>query len=239
MLAKRTISQKDKSDQAKYIRQRRSTKTSVPRSLTYGMPLQYTCKLKYSEYADINVAAASTTNIRFAANGLYDPNITGVGHQPNPFDQLMLFYTKATVIGSKITLRPMRSVSAGVAVPVQYGIVRSSDGVAYVTLATPDDFNESPLTNQRLITANADAFTSGTNLPTDVQTCTYSMRKQYPNISISDGTMYNTIAANCTDLTYFECIFYNIYANDPSACVFQITIEYIATFFEHRVTTPS
>lgn len=239
MLAKTTISQKDKSDQAKNIRQRRSTKTSIPRQLTYGLPNQYTCKLKYSEYIDINVLSASYTNYRFTANGLFDPNVTGVGHQPNPFDQLMAFYSKATVIGSKITLRPLRSITAGVAVPVQFGIVKSGDGNAYLTLSDPDSFNESPLVTQRLKGVNSDAFTSGTNFPTDVQTCTYSMKKQYPNISISDGTMYNTQSANCTDLTYYECLFYNIYGNDPSGCVFQVVIEYTATFFEHKPTPPS
>lgn len=38
----------------------------------------------------------------FAANGLYDPNITGTGHQPLGFDQLMAMYTTYTVISSKI-----------------------------------------------------------------------------------------------------------------------------------------
>lgn len=40
----------------------------------------------------------------FSANGLYDPNITGIGHQPIGFDQLMTMYNHYTVIGAKITL---------------------------------------------------------------------------------------------------------------------------------------
>lgn len=40
----------------------------------------------------------------FSANGLYDPNITGVGHQPLGFDQLMLMYNHYTVIGARITV---------------------------------------------------------------------------------------------------------------------------------------
>ena len=38
----------------------------------------------------------------FSCNGLYDPDITGVGHQPLGFDQLMPFFAKYTVIGAKI-----------------------------------------------------------------------------------------------------------------------------------------
>lgn len=37
----------------------------------------------------------------FQLNGLYDPNITGAGHQPLGFDQLMLMYEHGTVIGAQ------------------------------------------------------------------------------------------------------------------------------------------
>lgn len=38
----------------------------------------------------------------FSANGLYDPNITGVGHQPTGFDQLMAIYGSYTVTKATI-----------------------------------------------------------------------------------------------------------------------------------------
>lgn len=38
----------------------------------------------------------------FAANDLYDPNVTGGGHQPLGFDQLMALYNHFHVISSKI-----------------------------------------------------------------------------------------------------------------------------------------
>lgn len=37
----------------------------------------------------------------FSMNGLYDPDITGTGHQPLGFDQFMLMYDHYTVIGSR------------------------------------------------------------------------------------------------------------------------------------------
>lgn len=40
----------------------------------------------------------------FSCNGLFDPNITGVGHQPRGFDQLMVLYDHYVVIGAKIVV---------------------------------------------------------------------------------------------------------------------------------------
>jgi len=41
----------------------------------------------------------------FTANGIYDPNITGTGHQPLGFDTMMTYYDQYTVLNSKITVR--------------------------------------------------------------------------------------------------------------------------------------
>lgn len=51
-----------------------------------------------------NPAAGVTAVYVFAANGLYDPNITGVGHQPSGFDQYMALYNEYVVLGSTITV---------------------------------------------------------------------------------------------------------------------------------------
>jgi hypothetical protein len=42
---------------------------------------------------------------QFRANSIYDPDLTGIGHQPRGRDQLALLYEKYCVIGSKITVR--------------------------------------------------------------------------------------------------------------------------------------
>lgn len=59
--------------------------------------------LKYTDTVQMNPGAAGTANhYVFAANGLYDPNITGGGHQPAGFDQYMTLYELFTVTRAHI-----------------------------------------------------------------------------------------------------------------------------------------
>jgi hypothetical protein len=59
--------------------------------------------LVYSENISLSTGAAAVGNYLFAANGLYDPNITGSGHQPSGFDQMMTFYYHYTVLRARMT----------------------------------------------------------------------------------------------------------------------------------------
>lgn len=62
---------------------------------------------KYAE--QLNWSLTNTTSpytYTFSCNGMYDPNITGIGHQPHYFDQMVaLGYNKYCVVGSKIVVR--------------------------------------------------------------------------------------------------------------------------------------
>lgn len=58
--------------------------------------------LKYTETITLTTGALGVfATYFFAANGMFDPNITGVGHQPMYYDQYMALYNHYTVIASK------------------------------------------------------------------------------------------------------------------------------------------
>jgi len=63
-------------------------------------------KLVYYDYQIRRQGAAGViTNYFFSANGCYDPNITGTGHQPLGFDELIAYYEQYTVIQSTAQAR--------------------------------------------------------------------------------------------------------------------------------------
>lgn len=69
--------------------------------LSVGFPKTSLVKLRYSEQVQLDVAAGPQTYV-FSANSLYDPNVSGIGHQPGCFDTWATMYNHYVVLGSKI-----------------------------------------------------------------------------------------------------------------------------------------
>lgn len=69
------------------------------------MPKSFATKLKYSTTLQLDPGIAGLAAVHvFAANDAFDPDVSGAGHQPRGFDQLMTMYDRYTVVGSKITI---------------------------------------------------------------------------------------------------------------------------------------
>lgn len=84
---------------------------SVPRPLAStpgtAFPHRYQNELRYSAVQSIVLDPSGWGKHFFSCNGLYDPDITGLGHQPLYYDQLTALYNHYTVIKSSITIQPM------------------------------------------------------------------------------------------------------------------------------------
>lgn len=71
----------------------RRKRRMVPRGLRAPVPYRLSTKLRYSTTLALNPGLGSVPAVHvLSANGLYDPDITGVGGQPRGFDQLMALY---------------------------------------------------------------------------------------------------------------------------------------------------
>lgn len=89
----------------KYLQKKRAKQISTIGKYLGPLTPQIKTDLLYAERFDLNAGVAGLAAVRvFSANGLYDPDITGIGHQPRGFDQIMALYDHYVVIASKITV---------------------------------------------------------------------------------------------------------------------------------------
>jgi len=150
--------------------------------------------LRYSEVIGLNPGA--TPGIyTFHCNDVYDPNVTGVGHQPRGFDDWMRLYSRFRVVGSRITAHfSTNDTNANDAI---VGIVQSNDAMTTITL---EDYLESR--------ENTHAVISGTGDQQVTLSKGWSLKKAAPSNMhdvVYEGTVsgspqrtwkYNLFAAN-------------------------------------------
>lgn len=94
-----------------YKRRRRMRKgrPRTVRIIKNIIPDRTLIKMRYCSFATLNPTAGTQVTRLIRANGLFDPDATGTGHQPVGFDQYLGtststgFYNHYTVLGAKIT----------------------------------------------------------------------------------------------------------------------------------------
>lgn len=102
------------------------------RNKVFGFPNTLITKLRYADtFAATGTTGARAINV-YAANGIYDPDITGVGHQPLYRDNFANIYDQYVVLGSKITASfyPTTSTAA-----IVVGIIGDDDSSVTSTVS--------------------------------------------------------------------------------------------------------
>lgn len=168
----------------------------------------------------------ATSSYFFSANGLYDPNITGTGHQPMGFDQLMLFFEQYTVVTSKITITTYQASAA----PLRAAVALTPDTTA---ITDPIRIMENGLIRSAVI-GRADVNTVVKTMNLACNVAKYMGRNMNLRELVQDVTLSGTAAANPT-----EQVYYTLYAWDPflgavAGMYFDVVLEYDAIFWEPR-----
>jgi len=73
---------------------------TMPRGMI-GFPERLGITLKYSETTSFSASPAPAAQT-YRMNSLFDPNLTGVGHQPSYFDNLAAIYGRYIVLGYSV-----------------------------------------------------------------------------------------------------------------------------------------
>lgn len=156
-----------------------------------GFPKELRMKHRYCETFNFAGTAGAINNQQFSCNGLYDPNVTGVGHQPMYFDQLAAIYNHYTVLSSKITISAV--IADTVINPVHL--------VCYIN----DDTTVTPATIQSRMEQSTARFT--TVLPSGngraVITNRWSATQNFGPGAVSDPNLQGNAAANPTEQQYY------------------------------------
>lgn len=115
------------------------TQLRVPRNVSpniVGFPTRLNIKHRYVEEFNLVSDTGALAVYKFATNGLYDPNITGTGHQPMYFDNLSALYNHYTVTRSWFTVEGQIVTDATTAPSSLFGVYIDDDATTIATSAT-------------------------------------------------------------------------------------------------------
>jgi len=188
---------------------------------------QQLVNFRYQDVRSIQPAALATAVHIFSANGAYDPDISGGGHQPRGFDQLMQLYDHFVVIATKITIDFI--ARAGETVPVICG-------VAVRDFTTTDDYNG------YIEGGNVKYSYTGqfNGVKTRIEYKLNPNRFLGRSKPMADPNLKGSTSGNPTEQCFFHVFLYAPFIlQDPGAYAANVVIEYTAILIEPKVPSIS
>lgn len=183
-------------------------------------------RLNYSESVAMSFSTFGPTTYIYTTNGLYDPNITGTGHQPMGFDQLMVFYEHYIVV----RMRALVTFSNKNTYPVDVALALNAASTSVTDVSALQEGGY--MVKDRLTAAGSQGSVKTLSI-----VCNNAKFEGYTNILDADEFKGN-VAANPTEQTYLDLV-----AWDPDGkngdLVCEVMLEYDAWFVEPRKLTPS
>ncbi len=195
-------------------------------------------KLRYVDTISIDPGAAATISHVFRANSIFDPDLTGTGHQPLLHDTYALLYERYRVVSSKLTVQPV-PVGTGTVIPGFWGAFGDEDVTLTYTLATAI-MEDSVRTGGKVRLDMGGAPTlEGDSRVTKPIVASFSAKK---NLSADGELISHLFGANPTagaaDFS-FHVWAGSIQGNNVGALNFIVEIEYIAELTDPIVVTQS
>lgn len=204
-----------------------SSTFSVPRGIRNketGLPKLLVVKHRYVSAPQTTAAliVANADLFQFRANGMFDPDATGAGHQPLLFDEMAALYNRFRVLSSKITVRG--ACSSLVATGAILSISTADAVAAAVTYTTAQ---EQPATKSRVI-GFGETFT---------MTHSWNAKQYYAGNTMDNAQLSGTAAADPAEQTIYRVGFTGLSAG--GVCSFSVDIEYTAVWDERQKITGS
>lgn len=210
------------------LRKRRRTTGTFRRSYlkSGGLPSKKIVKMRYCEQIVLQSTSGTVATQVYWANGIYDPNYTGVGHQPLGHDEWAVLYNNYKVLRSNIKVQAGNTNAH----PVLIAINRQDDPAG--STGNLDAVCEQPNTKWMQISATAGGPTSKT------LKMGYVSRKQYPSLG-KDDTLRPAFGASPSEGCYYVVKMQSTDAGQTINIPCLITIEYIVELTVPKILVQS
>ncbi len=185
--------------------------------------------LRYQEGVAFTGSVGAVNAYVFSANGCYDPNITGTGHQPMGFDQMMTIYDHYTVLNAFCRLQVWNTHGTQVC---KVGLMVDGDATGWST-----NYQTNIESGQ---------ITYATLSPNGLANSMCELAQRV-NIAAQNGLqdpldshdMRGDVANNPAEQTYFIITLWNPQTATAPTIYFDVIIEYDVVFTEPRLGTQS
>jgi len=219
-----TLAKKGKSQPKKAVPYAQIWKNPQNRTSS-GFPKELRITHKYCTNFTIANALGAIGTYQFVANGLYDPDLTAGGHQPQYFDVCGGLYNHYTVLGSKIKVR-LQTVGAA-----QVNAAMYIEDAATVDAASV--FQAAEYSSGSVITLGLPA--SGNN--SGILTKSWKAKQNFGQNPVDDTSLAGTITSNPSERQYFVIVTQGAGAISPASSVECIAELWFDTVWS-ELTTP-
>ncbi len=202
------------------------------RPILSGFPKSQVVKLRYVDTGlTLDPGVGLISEYVYRANSVFDPDFTGVGHQPMGFDEWANIYNRYTVLGSRITVYNTPATTTNVT-PGYFGVVLSANSTPIASYTSIDNLLESKLAGKNWRTAGS-TLTQTTRGNSQVVSKNFSAKNFFGVTDVNDGTgLSSVIGGNPTEHAHFGIYAASIDGNNPGSLFLTVMIDYIVQFRE-------
>lgn len=199
---------------------RRRQMTNANRGLQ-PIPARYICKMKYSSFVRTDLAGQYLMNL----NSVYDPDRSGLGHQPYGFDTLSTLYNRYRVIACGWVIQRAAG-TAEASAPTLVGCMPSND--PGINFSNFDYLRENP--RAKWVLQNPGAQVNTLRGKSYIPSLVGRTRAQY----MADDSYQANVLSNPTENAILYIQTNSAVTQEPVIADVSVILEYTVEFYDQK-----